>query len=212
LKAKFYQWGIIVMADKEKIPDELLPSIAGPERDEMARLYSITEDEAVQCEVTGQWPEDIRPSHHRGPLLRWIGVQELRGLKQAHDEGNAAAIMEALFTCATNSLAMPLWLEMALVRSYFEVRHYREKSWDDVFDRPHPKNIKIEAHRDKREKGIAVYLMVQELRRNDPSLAIDRGLFYDVGQKFGLSDSLAEKLYYETKNQLEKRRTSAGSG
>ncbi|MCK9229243.1 MAG: hypothetical protein M0Q23_00940 [Syntrophales bacterium] len=189
---------------KEKIPDELLPSIDGPERAEMARLYAMPVDEAVQCLTEERWPRDIRSSHCRDQFSRWIGVQELKWLKQAYDAGNDAAITEALFTCAVNSLAMPAWLEVALAHSYHKVRRYQAKSWDDVFGKPHPKHIKIEAHRDRLKKRHAVYRKVQELRRDDPSVAIDRGLFDDVGREFCLSGSLVEKFYYEVKNYLER--------
>ena len=183
--------------NKTKISDELLPPVDGADRKEMKNLYTWTLEEAVQAQR--QWT-----GKHRGPLYQWLGAQELLELYKLYKAGHKEAIIEAFFSCSINSLPLPEWLEMAFLRAYREVRCYRAKSWDDVFEQPHPKNMKIGAKKDEREKGVEVYSRVREMRDKDSTTAIDRGLFNDIGGELGLSGSLAEKYYYNFKNKFNR--------
>jgi hypothetical protein len=79
------------------------------------------------------------------------------------------------------------------------------RSWDDVFGQPHPKNVKLGAKADERKKSLLIFRRVKEILYINPSKAIDRSLFGEVGKEFGVGDSLAEKYYYQWNKRLNKK-------
>lgn len=172
--------------------------IEGPGRDDLMQLYSWTFDDAWKAQ------EECEDKNVRGPLHRWLGAQELKECYNAYKAGKAAAIIEALYSCSINSLPIPRWCEMAYLAAYRKVRHYKAKSWDDVFGKPHPKNIKISAKADERVKSLGVYNRVKQILDKNPSKPIDRFLFGEAGKDFAIGDSLAEKYYYKWKKRLNK--------
>jgi hypothetical protein len=183
---------------EEKRPSALglhdhLP-IEGPGRDDMMQLYAWDFDDALRAQE--EW--ESRNIQGRGPLWRWTGAQELTELfAQYRIKKNAAFIIEALHVCSLNSLPIPRWCEMAFLAAYRKVRQYKAKSWDDVFGKPHPKNVKLCAKADEREKSLRVVQRVKQILTNNPARAIDRSLFGEAGKDFGIGDSLAEKYYYK---------------
>lgn len=177
--------------------------IEGPGRDDMRQLYSWTFEDAWKAHE--EWEIKYGPNIvGRGPFFRWVGAQELKELYDLYQTKKNGAILEALHICSLNSLPIPRWCEMAYLAAYRKVRQYKAKSWDDVFGRPHPKNMKIDAKRDEREKGFKIYHHAKKALENDPSIAVDRSFFGKIGKDFGVGDSLAEKYYYEWKKRLNK--------
>jgi len=87
---------------------------------------------------------------------------------------------------------------MAFLSSYRQVRHYRAKSWDDVFGQPHPKGIHLKTKRQEREKPHSVYRIIEQIKKEDPSTAIDGALFERVGKELGIGGkTLTENYYYK---------------
>jgi hypothetical protein len=179
---------------------EHLP-IEGPGRDDMMQLYAWTFEEAWSAQEERE--ERYGPNlPGRGPFFRWEGAQELKELHELYKNGKRQMIIEALFVCALNSLPLPRWCEMAFLKSYREVRQYKAKSWDDVFGRPHPKKAHLGAKRQEREKSYLVYNRIRQIKKNDPSVAIDGHLFKTVGAELGIGGkTLTEEYYYKEKNR-----------
>lgn len=194
----------------------------GPGRDDMGQLYAWSFDDAWAAQE--EW--HTSGVSGRGPFIRWLGAQELKGLYDVYRTGNVKAIIEALFVCSLNSLPIPRWCEMAFLASYRKVRHYKAKSWDEVFGRPHPKGVHLDYKRMERDKSLFVYKRIREVnekglfgRREEkidwgikvhgqyynPS-AIGEKLFERVGKEFDISKTLAGEYYYNWKNKLKKRK------
>jgi hypothetical protein len=109
--------------------------------------------------------------------------------------------LEAIFICAMNGFAIPMWCAQAYIDAVREVRHFRAKSWDDVFGKPHPKGTQLKAKKSELYKSPVVYNRVTEIKQRNPETPIDRSLFEKIGKEFGLSGSLAERYYYEIKKR-----------
>ena len=185
------------------IPEELLPK-EGAGRDELRRLYSWILEEALEAQR--QWDkEEHAGEFEAGPLHRWLAAQELKDWYEAHRKGHKGAILEAFYLCSLRSLPIPKWCSLAYLEAYRKVRHYKARSWDDVFGRPHPKNTKIEAKADERKKSVAVYNRILEMLQKEPETAIDDGLFEKVGKEFGLCKTLANRYYYKWKNRWKNK-------
>lgn len=194
---------------EEKRPSALglhdhLP-IEGPGRDDMMQLYAWSLEDAIKAE--DEWSAIYGPNvQGRGPISRWMGAHELKELYELYRTKNSAAIIEALFVCSLNSLPIPRWCEMAFLASYRKVRHYKAKSWDDVFGPPHPKGTHLGTKRQEREFGRKVYNRIRQVKKDDPSIPIDGWLFQKIGKEFGIGGkTLTEEYYYKWKNILEKK-------
>lgn len=194
---------------EEKRPSALglhdhLP-IEGPGRDDLMQLYAWSLEDAIKAQ--DEWSTLYGPNvQGRGPICRWMGAQELKELHELYRTKNSAAIIEALFVCSLNSLPIPRWCEMAFLASYRKVRHYKAKSWDDVFGPPHPKGTHLKTKRQEREFGWKVYHRIQQVKKDDPSIPIDGWLFEKIGKEFGIGGkTLTEEYYYKWKNIHEKK-------
>ncbi len=185
-----------------KKPDPHLPVNDRHGARELNRLYAMTEDQAIKETLTlcekGYSPEE------RFPIQRWAAAQELRQLHAQLLLGNKAAVVEGLYLCTFNDLPIPRWCAMGYLAAFRKVVHYRAKSWDDVFGRPHKKGVQLEAKQRRREKAPAVYNMIRNIRKENPGTAIDSGLFEAVGKKLGLCKTLAEEYYYDMVHWFQK--------
>lgn len=186
---------------KKKRPSALglenhLP-IEGPGRDDLMQLYAWNFEDAWAAQE--EWENRYGPhAMGRGPFFRWVGAQELKEVFEIHKQGNKNAITEGLFVCTFYSLPMPKWLEMAYLGAYRAIRHYKKKSWDDVFGRPHPKGMHLETKRQESEKPFLVYKRIEQIKNEDPATAIDGALFERVGKEIGIGGkTLTESYYYK---------------
>lgn len=211
--------------DEEKKPSphelEMLLPTEGAGRAEMLQLYGWSFDEAWKAqegwETENGTPfddqiDDLKTGKGtskklaRGPFFRWVGAQELGELYEVYQTGKRSAITEALYVCTLNSLPIPRWCEMAFLSAYRQVRHFRAKSWDDVFGRPHKKGTHLETKRQEREKSLSVYHRIKGIKKADPSIPIDGFLFEKVGKEFGIGGkTLTEEYYYKWKNKLNSK-------
>ena len=184
--------------------EEHLPT-EGPGRDDMLKMSTWDFEEARDAQE--DWAKRYGPNKvGRGPFFRWVGVQELRELYDIYRTGDSGAITEALFVCALNSLPIPRWCEVAYLEAYRKVRHYKAKSWDDVFGHPHQKGAHLGAKRQEREKGILVYNRIRQIKEDNPSTPIDGYLFETIGKEFAIGGkTLTEGYYYKWKNILESK-------
>lgn len=194
--------------------DDQLPN-ESPGRDDMLQLYSWSLEDARQAQE--KWCSDQQKNisglevlermkiECRGPLFKWVWAQELAELYHIYQtEKSPGTILEALFVCFMNSLPVPRWCESGYITAYRKKKRYTAKSWDDVFGSPHPKGTHLGAKKNEREKSPSVYVRITELKKQNPSIPIDRKMFEDIGHEFGICKTLAEEYYYKWKNELEK--------
>lgn len=133
-----------------------------------------------------------------GPMDTWTAFRLLESLQQEFEEKSSGrTILAAVKLCAQRDLVMPEWLAEAFISKYNLVSRYREKSWDDVFEKPHPKGANLNARRKKWEKEYKVYFEISRCQSS-----IDKSLFRSVGKKFGLGATLAEEYYYAVKKNF----------
>ena len=177
--------------------DLFLPT-EGPGRNDLKKLYEWSFEDAWEAQ------EEWEASHGqgRGPFFRWMGAQELKQIYDMYKTGYKHAVTEGLYTCALNSLPMPRWLEMAYLGAYRTVRHYKAKSWDDVFGRPHPKGTHLGTKKQERDFAWKVYRRIQQIKQDNPSIPIDGFLFERIGKELGIGGkTLTEEYYYIEKNK-----------
>ncbi len=177
----------------------LLPT-EGPGREDMLELYSWDFEKAWKEQE--EWPEI---STQRGPFFRWLGAQELKEIYEIYKEKkDPALIIEGLYVCSLNSLPLPRWCEFGFLKAYRTIRHYKAKSWDQVFGKPHKKGKQLYAAAQQRGKGLKIYNRITGIKKKDPSIPIDNSLFEDVGEEFGCCRTLAADYYYYWKNRISR--------
>lgn len=187
------------MGKKEiKIVDELLPRGAG--RDELRQLYSWSAADAAiaQAEFDKNREKSSEQDEYAadGPYARWLWAQMLKELYQQYKDGDPGAILEALDHCFHHDLPIPLWCTEAFKAGYNKTKRlYESRSWDAVFGTPHPGNTKIGAHENRVRLEFIVFQRVRQIKLDDPARPIDRLLFDEIGEEFGISGALAEKYY-----------------
>lgn len=135
-----------------------------------------------------------------GPFNQWVKLQALDGWERAYKAGNKNAVLEAIADCALAGLALPDWLARAYLKAWRSVRHYKSKSWDEAFGKPHASGANLNAMRKQREKSIAVWTEVDRHRR--AGKAINDMLFAKVGRKYGIGLTLTKEYYSEWKQRI----------
>jgi hypothetical protein len=173
---------------KEIIPDEMLPASEGPKRKLLLKLYLMNVEEARNTFKQ----EDALLSHD---AILWLAAQRLKDLYVKHREGDKRAVLDALSMCLINDFGIPQWCLQAFYAALSAVAAYRVKSWDDVFGKPHPKNIQLGKEQWNLEHGYLVYSEVQA--RSKKGQAIDCHMFEEVAEIFNIGAKTAERLYYE---------------
>lgn len=179
------------------IDNELLP-VEGPGRKDMLELFSWDFDAAWKAQE--EWENNYGPNAvGRGPFHRWLGAEELKELYKIYKEKkDPAVIIEGLYVCSLNSLPLPRWCEYGFLSAYRNVHHYRAKTWDDVFGKPHQRGTHLEAKRQEREKRHLVYRRIEQIKKDEPATATDGDLFERVGKEFGIGGkTLTEEWYYK---------------
>jgi len=93
---------------------------------------------------------------------------------------------------------VPQWLSDVFVKAYEDVCTARAGSWDDVFGRPWPKGTHLKQLNNRWSKALPIWQAVETARTSGKK--IDDGLFTKVGEQFGVSKTVAKKIYYAMKN------------
>ncbi|MGE4194630.1 MAG: hypothetical protein AB7E51_14675 [Pseudodesulfovibrio sp.] len=183
--------------------DDLPYNADSPGAEELRKLYAQSLDEAKEALLV--WASETHSPTERDPYSKWESSHLLLYWHCKYLEGDNNAILEAVYECAMNDLSMPKWLSVAYIGAYRNVRHFRAKSWDEAFGKPHPKGRQLEAHKRRRELGPRVYNRIRLLREKDENLPLDDGLFESVGKEFGICKTLANEYYYEMVNKMNQQ-------
>ncbi|MDO8335036.1 MAG: hypothetical protein Q7T35_10255 [Nitrosomonas sp.] len=136
------------------------------------------------------------------PIFQWFALHELDNLHARYKQGEKFALMLAIRQCANHDLVMPPWVATAYIKVFDVVLNCNSKDWNEVFGNPIPKGAQLNALRQKRRLKFAVFNEVNDILKRDPSRAIDGILFDEVGEKFGISKTLADEYYYSVKKIL----------
>lgn len=143
-------------------------------------------------------------THPRGPaepFFQWAALLDIERMRPAIVGGDGFDMLAAICKCAQRDLVMPEWLAREFIKRYMLVVTCRSDSWDEAFGRPYPKGTQLSAIRTRREKRLSVYFAVKQ-----SGLPICADTFRTVGQRFGISKSLAEQFYYQVKRAYEDSR------
>ncbi|MGD9661426.1 MAG: hypothetical protein AB7U63_09135 [Porticoccaceae bacterium] len=161
-----------------------------------------THEQAVAAKKAWEADGDARVGVD--PYLKWLSNQLLEDFRQPVEQGQGWAILEALSCCAKADLAMPDWLSLAFIDSYQSiVTRYENRSWDEVFGNPIPKGVQLKALRFRRDNAFAIYDLIQNSKIENPAVRIDKGLFEEIGEIYGVSGTLISDCYYEYKSYIE---------
>lgn len=162
----------------------------------------------MTCEqaITEPQGKDVRPV-----IAQWTDAHYFKELEKEYQKSkNKAIILEAVYICSLNGFELPEWLQIAYINAYRKIKHYKAKSWDEVFGRARPKGIHLGTKRELWLKKCQVYNRINEIIKTEPDTPIDERLFERVGGPkelaIGGSTKIAEiyyemKRYFETKNQ-----------
>jgi hypothetical protein len=151
-----------------------------------------------------RWESSHKSSQcFEGPLYQRLAKINLEELYNNYQAGDKQALLEAMHLCMGHAIPLPLWCKTAFSSACREVYDYKAKSWDDVFGHPHPKGMHLGAKREEREKYLQVCQRILQIKKDDPSRAIDGDLFETVGKEFGIGGKTkTEKWYYTYKDEV----------
>ena len=144
---------------------------------------------------------------HELPIPDWLlGVFERRyedvlALQGRVEENDGRAVMDGIVACLESGLLPPAWLRSAFLRRYYDVVRYKYASWDDVFEKPHPRSAKLPQHRHQHEVGFAVFSRALELLR-EPSPPTKLELEYALADEFGLSRKVVTRYIESVEDQF----------
>ncbi len=135
------------------------------------------------------------------PFYQYCAACAITDLKKAIEGGDGFSVLEAVSLCLWRGLVAPNWLAKAFLVRYRTVVNCNADSWDDpsVFGKPYPKGKHLAALKKRRFLSPFVAHKVAEIRAKDPEnrRPIDKGLFEEVGDHFGIKATLTEDLYYK---------------
>lgn len=124
-------------------------------------------------------------------------------------EGDKGLILDVIFLCAENNLPLPSWTAQAFMNAYNKTKYcYENKSWDDVFGRPHPKGTQLGAKQKLNFLRREVWQRSNLLKRRNPEIPIDDGFFEEIGEEIGVCKTVASEAYYSMKKFLKKDESS----
>ena len=132
--------------------------------------------------------------HARRAANREILAQAEKQIKR----GDKTKLLFSLNYCLANQLPIPTWLSKAFCSAYDAARRdISLRSWNQSFGAP---RRRYEHTRSKlRDKELAPRLFLEVEARRHLGEPLGEGLFEAVGQKFAISRSHANKLYYDFK-------------
>lgn len=152
--------------------------------------WTFEQAQEEQREFASGLPSNLSPIHI------WSAFRDLELLEDEYKKtDNGFTVLAAVRKCANHDLVMPDWLVKAFIKRYDTVLNCRAESWDTVFNRPYKKGLHLSALRRKRMSEFQVFLEICRTIENDPSIAISKSLFEEVGKKFNLGTTLAEEYY-----------------
>jgi hypothetical protein len=197
------------MAEKRKqsrISEDHLPIEGHRGRRELHKLYAMNLREAYLMVRPGLTSDDHGVFlKAESSLMKWSMAQELRKLYDDHKEGDNLSVIKGLSICIQYDLPIPQWCAKGFLTGVQEVNMCRAKSWDDVFGRPYQKGAHLSALMKRKMYRAKVWFRIQDLKKQNPAIALDEHLFESVGREFGIGGkTLTQDYYYEFEEFMRK--------
>jgi hypothetical protein len=182
------------------VDKNLLPIGSGKE--ELMRLYEFNFGDIE----AGRRIIEICEDENRDPDKWWKRVLDAKELLAIGEEfiktKNRKLILEALNLCMSNDFPVPAWCAITFMAAYKHVRDFGARHWDEVFGEPHKKGTNLEAAREKKKRGLEVFMRVEEKKR--AGSAVDGHLFETVGRDMAIgSKTKIEEIYYKVKKKIK---------
>lgn len=121
--------------------------------------------------------------------------------RKEFEAGDKSAAMRAIYQSLKWQELPPDWASNYYVKAYEEnISTYKKESWDKVLGRPYPKNMQIQAARQKQQLMHSVWLFIRLKYQNEFKLdkrgkkkrvSIGESLFESAGKEFNISKSTA---------------------
>jgi hypothetical protein len=128
-------------------------------------------------------------------------IEVLKILQEKFDHSNKSALLYAIYYCCLMKRPLPEWLRRAFLGAYESATGYEIKSWDDAFDRPHPKGAHVTKKKRYFDSRDIIMQRVQELRSEMP---LDKNLFEKIGKELGIGGgTTVSEIYYEECRRLK---------
>lgn len=129
-------------------------------------------------------------------------AEVLEILKEKFEGGVKSALLYAIYYCCLTKRPLPEWLRCAFLDAYESATAYEIKSWDDAFDRPHPKSTHVDKKKRHFKLRHVIMQRVEELRSEKKP--VDKELFDKIGKELGIGGSTTvSEIYYEERRRLE---------
>jgi hypothetical protein len=119
----------------------------------------------------------------------------IENCRKRFEDGEAAALFEAIDYCARSGTAMPVWLAEAFCSRYIAWLKYQVKTLDQAFG-VERKGERIPERRERESLKLRVVIEVDKLHRQQ-GLPIDEALFELVGEALEIKPGMARDIYYK---------------
>jgi len=129
-------------------------------------------------------------------------AEVLEILKEIFEGGGKWALLYAIYHCCLVKRPLPEWLQFAFLDAYESAKGFKVKSWDDAFDRLHPKGTHVDKEKRHFELRYVITQRVEKLRSEKKP--VDNELFDEIGKELGIGGhTTVSKIYYEEHGRLK---------
>ena len=127
------------------------------------------------------------------PVARLLAAYEVR-----FDQGDRAALFEALDVVARTGSPMPPWVAVEFIRCWETWLRYEVRSLDEAFRIGRVKGARLGDRAHRLRLAVPVLFRIEERRRAGKS--VDRAMFEEVGEEHGICRRTCERIYAEYRN------------
>jgi hypothetical protein len=121
--------------------------------------------------------------------------------RERFEAGDKAALLWVIMICAQTNWRMPEWAREAFYEIYWTAASGEIESWDDLFGKPWGPGQQRAAVTNHKAPYIWRRVRLLHTKEDAP---IDNELFERVGKEFGVSRSVASRLYYGLEGPFKK--------
>lgn len=139
---------------------------------------------------------------NQSPIMQASAARRANQLKDQVISGDGFSLLAVIRICASSGLVIPPWAVKQYIAKYDVILNCRASSWDDAFGKPY-KGKHLKKLKQRRDLRHPVYMRVREILASNSRPPIDKGLFEEVGEHFGIKATYAEELYREGKELME---------
>jgi hypothetical protein len=180
--------------------------------------WTYEDARAAEKEWLKRKETNLPGSRHAGvsPLVQWHSwTRELPRLRKLFEPtGEFTIVFEAITECINSRLPIPLWCAVPLRSAWGKIDRFEQRSWDEVFGKPHQgKNLNYAQRRrkdmipivldiiDRIDRGAKVQDTLEAVaKKSGVSTGTARGWYYAHRKKFPITETLmSDGWYYQKK-------------